>query len=61
MSSISNRSCADLLDIDESIGEERAAALIMTARAPWFAEDSQETEQDEQAEAEQEEREAGDG
>ena len=28
----------DLLDIDESIGEERAAELIMTARAPWFEE-----------------------
>ena len=27
-----------LLDI-EGLDEERAAALIMTARAPWFAEE----------------------
>ena len=26
----------DLLDIVEDLGEERAAELIMTARAPWF-------------------------
>ncbi len=26
----------DLLDIAEDLGEERAAELIMTARAPWF-------------------------
>lgn len=28
----------DLLDIVEDLGEERAAELIMTARAPWFEE-----------------------
>jgi len=28
----------DLLDIEAEIGEERASALIMTARAPWFEE-----------------------
>jgi N utilization substance protein A len=32
---LAEQSVADLLDI-EDIGEERAAALIMTARAPWF-------------------------
>ena len=29
---------ADLLEIAEDLGEERAAQLIMTARAPWFEE-----------------------
>ena len=40
---LAEQSVADLLDI-EDIGEERAAALIMTARAPWFeaAEENQE-------------------
>ena len=32
---LAEQSVADLLDI-EDIGEERAAALIMAARAPWF-------------------------
>lgn len=32
---LAEQSVADLLEI-EDIGEERAAALIMTARAPWF-------------------------
>ena len=31
----------ELLEIDESLGEERAGALIMAARAPWFAEEQQ--------------------
>ena len=26
--------------IEEELGEERAAALIMTARAPWFEDDA---------------------
>jgi N utilization substance protein A len=30
----------ELTDIDD-IGEEAAAALIMTARAPWFAEENE--------------------
>ena len=32
---LAEQSVDDLLDI-EDIGQERAAALIMTARAPWF-------------------------
>ena len=40
MEDLAELAVADLLDINESIGEERAAALIMTARAPWFAEDA---------------------
>ena len=31
----------ELNEIDE-LGEEEAAALIMTARAPWFAEEESE-------------------
>jgi len=30
----------DLLDI-EGLDEERAASLIMTARAPWFADEQE--------------------
>jgi N utilization substance protein A len=33
---LAEQSVDDLLDI-EDIGQERAAALIMTARASWFA------------------------
>ena len=36
----------DLLDIEAEIGEERASALIMTARAPWFEEAESEAETD---------------
>ena len=70
MEDLAEQSIADLLDIDEGIGEERAAALIMTARAPWFAEEAEETEQaeradpaerGEEAEAGRAERESGDG
>ena len=38
MEDLAEQAVDDLLDI-EGIDEERAAALIMTARAPWFAED----------------------
>ena len=31
----------DLLEINEDIGEEEAAALIMKARAHWFEEEEQ--------------------
>jgi N utilization substance protein A len=31
----------ELLDVDD-MGEEAAAALIMAAREPWFAEEEQE-------------------
>ena len=35
-------SCDDLLDI-EGMTAERAAEVIMTARAPWFAEEEEAT------------------
>lgn len=38
MEDLAEQSIDDLLDI-EGMDEERAAALIMTARAPWFAEE----------------------
>src|SRR5690606_13449495 len=38
MEDLAEQAVDDLLDID-GMDEERAAALIMTARAPWFAED----------------------
>ena len=41
MEDLAELSVADLLDISAGVGEERAAALIMTARAPWFAEEAQ--------------------
>ncbi len=37
MEDLAEQAVEDLLDIEE-LDEERAAALIMTARAPWFAE-----------------------
>jgi N utilization substance protein A len=37
MEDLAEQSVDDLVDIEE-INEERAASLIMTARAPWFAE-----------------------
>jgi len=40
MEDLAEKSVDDLMDI-EDIGEERAAQLIMTARAPWFAEEQQ--------------------
>ena len=43
MEDLAEQSIPDLLDIDESIGEERAGQLIMTAREPWFSE-SQESD-----------------
>ena len=36
MEDLAELSIADLLEIEEEIGEEVAAELIMTARAPWF-------------------------
>ena len=41
----------DLLDIEADIGEERASALIMTARAPWFEEAEVEAELEAEGEA----------
>ena len=41
MEDLAELSVADLLDISAEVGEERAAELIMTARAPWFAEEAE--------------------
>ena len=38
MEDLAELAIPDLLDIAEDVGEERAAELIMTARAPWFEE-----------------------
>ena len=38
MEDLAEQSVDDLMDI-EDMSEERAAELIMTARAPWFAEE----------------------
>jgi len=38
MEDLAELAVPDLLEIAEDIGEERAAELIMTARAPWFEE-----------------------
>lgn len=40
MEDLAEQAVEDLLDIDE-ITEERAAELIMTARAPWFADEDE--------------------
>jgi len=37
MEDLAEQAVEDLMDIDD-MTKERAAALIMTARAPWFAE-----------------------
>ena len=39
MEDLAELAVADLLEVNADVGEERAAALIMTARAPWFAEE----------------------
>ena len=41
MEDLAELAIADLLEIEESLGEERAAELIMTARAPWFEESAE--------------------
>lgn len=46
MEDLAELSIADLLDIKAAVGEERAAELIMTARAPWFADEADETSED---------------
>lgn len=40
MEDLAEQSVDELIDI-EGVDEERAAALIMTARAPWFADEQQ--------------------
>ena len=42
MEDLAELATPDVLDIDASIGEERASALIMTARAPWFEDEDDE-------------------
>ncbi len=42
MEDLAEQGVDDLLDI-EDMTEERAAELIMTARAPWFAEEEEAT------------------
>ena len=42
MEDLAELSVTDLLEINENVGEERAAALIMTARVPWFADEEDE-------------------
>jgi len=41
MEDLAEQSVDELLSIDESMGEEQAAQLIMKAREPWFAEQSE--------------------
>jgi len=41
MEDLAEQSVDELLSIDESMGEEHAAQLIMKAREPWFAEQSE--------------------
>ena len=45
MEDLAEQAVEDLLDEIEEIGQERAAQLIMTARAPWFAELEQNEDQ----------------
>ena len=40
MEDLAEQAVEDLLDIDD-MTEERAAELIMTARAPWFADEDE--------------------
>ena len=42
MEDLAELSIADLLEINDDVDEERAAELIMTARAPWFEESESE-------------------
>ena len=40
MEDLAEQSIADLLDVKQGLDEDRAAELIMTARAPWFADEA---------------------
>jgi N utilization substance protein A len=44
MEDLAEQSIDELMEI-EGMDEERAASLIMTARAPWFADESSVEEQ----------------
>ena len=52
MEDLAEQAVEDLLDI-EDMTEERAGELIMTARAPWFAEADESDDKGPDAEAEQ--------
>lgn len=41
MEDLAELAIPDLLEIDETIGDERAGELIMAARAPWFEDDDE--------------------
>ena len=41
MEDLAELAVADLLEIEEEIGEVKAAELIMTARAPWFEDEAE--------------------
>ena len=41
MEDLADLAVPDLLEIDAGIGQARASELIMTARAPWFADDEE--------------------
>ena len=45
MEDLAELSVADFLDVNAKVGEERAAELIMTARAPWFADEADDDDQ----------------
>ena len=45
MEDLAELSVADLLDVNAQLDEERAAELIMTARAPWFEDEASEADQ----------------
>lgn len=41
MEELAEQSVDDLLELDEDLDRDRAAELIMTARAPWFEQEAQ--------------------
>jgi N utilization substance protein A len=49
MEDLAELAIPDLIDIDEEMPEERAAELIMTARAPWFEESDDDATKEEVA------------
>ena len=51
MEDLAELAVADLLEINADVGEERAAALIMTARAPWFAAEEEASPEEPEEEA----------
>jgi N utilization substance protein A len=56
MEDLAELAVPELLDIEPDLGEEQAAALILTAREPWFAEaeaEAQAAEEDESAQVQE--------